>query len=68
MYTYRYLCTNRPPMPGGVPRGAVHVEYDEYTVEDIGGHVRRVWGAVEYDHKLTDKEIDDYELIEDGEG
>ena len=66
--TYRYLCTQRPLMPGGIPRGAVNVDYNEYYHEDNGGHVVYVWGAVEYDHPLTDKEIYDYELEFESEG
>lgn len=65
---YRYLCTQRPPMPGAIPKGAVNVDYTEFTHEDAGGHTHHVWGAVEYDHELTDKEVEDYELIFDGEG
>ena len=69
MYTYRYLCCNRPPMPGGIPKGAVNVEdFEPYRYEDAGGHCRIVWGAVEYDHELTEKEIEDYELEYDSEG
>ena len=54
-------------MPGGIPRGAVNVEYLDYATEDAGGHVCHVWGAVEYDHELTVEEVCNYELIEDGE-
>ena len=65
---YRYLCTNRPPMPGGIPKGAVNVEcFEPYRAEDPGGHPCIVWGAVEYARKLTEDEISDYELIFDGE-
>lgn len=65
---YRYLCTNRPPMPGGIPKGAVNVEcFEPYRTEDSGGHPCIVWGAVEYARKLTEDEIADCELIFDGE-
>ena len=67
MTTYRYLCTQRPPMPGGIPNGAVNVGYTEYTAETPGGHVVHVWGAVEYDRPLTPEEECNYELIFDGE-
>ncbi len=65
MDTYRYLCPERPPMPGGIPKGAVSVDYTEFTYEDTGGGTHHIWGAVEYDRELTDKEIQDYELIPD---
>ena len=62
----RYLCTQRPPVPGAVPKtGLKNVEYLDRYMEDAGGHVRYIYGAVEYDRELTDKEIDDYELIEE---
>ena len=64
---YRYYLTMRPPAPGAVPRGAVNVDYNEFTATDAGGHVLHILGAVEYDRELTPKEICDYELIEDGE-
>lgn len=64
---FRYICTQRPPMPGGIPRGAVNIEYGEGYMEDFGGHTVRFWGAVEYSRPLSDKEVEDYELIFDGE-
>lgn len=68
MYTYSYYCCYRPPMPGGIPKGVVGVDYTEKTIEDTGGHVRHVWGTVDYDRELTDKEISDYELEYAGDG
>ena len=68
MYTYSDYCCYRPPMPGGIPKGAVGVDYNEMTIEDAGGHTRHVWGTVDYDRKLTDREISDYELEYAGEG
>lgn len=69
MHLYRYLCPQRPPGPGAVPRdGLQNVEFFDSHVEDAGGHPRHIWGAVEYDRELTDEEVCDYELIFDGEG
>lgn len=65
---YRYLCTQRPPVPGAIPHGAANVEYLDCYVEDAGGHPHYVYGAVEYDGPLSDKQVDDYELVPDGEG
>lgn len=62
---FRYYCTLRPPAPGAIPGGAVKVDYNEFTAEDAGGHVVHIWGAVEYARELTQKEICDYELIEE---
>lgn len=61
---YRYYCPARPPEPGAVPPGAVRVEYadeDGYMMDEEGTS-HAAWGFVEYDRKLTDAEIDRYEL------
>ena len=68
MYTYRYLCCFRPPMMGAIPKGAYNIDFNEFDMEDAGGHTRHVWGAVEYTRKLTDKEVYDYELEFESEG
>jgi hypothetical protein len=68
MYTYRYLCTQRPPAPGAVPSGAVKVDHNEGVFKDAKGRIRRFWGAVEYDHELSAKEACDYELEFESEG
>jgi len=58
---YRYATLMRPAGPGAVPRdGWVDTSFDEFTAPS--GH--HAWGWVEYDRRLTDKEINDYELEE----
>ena len=59
----RYYLTQRPPMPGAIPRGAIAVaEYDgREFVREIN---RAAYGWAEYDHPLTKREIEDYELVE----
>ena len=60
---YRYYCRYRPPMPGSIPRvGLVNVgAYDmPMSFDGIGN----LWGYAEYNRILTDKEINDYELVE----
>lgn len=64
METYRYLCIHRPPAPGAVPHGVTSVDYTEYDRDDYGGHWVHVFGAVEYNHPLSDKEVENYELME----
>lgn len=60
--TYRYHLPMRPPSIGTHPKGAVQVfTFDKRETLDDG---RKSWGWVEYDHKLTDKEVSDYELYE----
>lgn len=59
--TFRYYVTQRPPFMGCIPRGAMDVVFldDCPIIADIG---RRAWGYAVYDHKLSRKEIEDYEL------
>jgi len=65
--TYRYAPQYRPPGYATVPEGWRTVE------RGTGGHFPRrtdlpegktVFGIIEYDRQLTQKEIDDYELTE----
>lgn len=52
---YTYKCKYRPPMPGSVPRGFVRFTDGDKSVDDH-------WGTVTYNRKLTEKEIQEYEL------
>ena len=55
----KYATLMRPPGPGAVPReGWIDTSFDELTTPS--GH--HAWGWVEYNRKLTQKEIDDYEF------
>lgn len=60
---HRYYLTQRPPGIGCQPEGFIEVEWfvGRIFVPSIG---REAWGYVEYDRKLTEKEITDYELTE----
>ena len=61
---YRYYCLERPPMPGGIPRGVVHIEtFDDKTLVDSIN--REAWGWVEYECELTEYEIDEFELAKE---
>lgn len=56
----KYLFLYRPPMPGAMPReGLQEVGYDEETMNG-----RHTWGWAVYNRRLTEKEINDYELFE----
>ena len=60
---YRYYSKFRPVAPGTFPnRGAVEIRnYDERTyIEDAGCEV---WGYIDYNRELMDKEIAAYELV-----
>lgn len=58
---YRYYTLYRPPMPGGIPKGAVEVRTmgSRPYISEIG---HTAWGYVDYDRPLTRQEIRDYEL------
>ena len=57
---YRYYLTQRPPSPGCQPScGLVNVDF---TTSKLNGHM--VWGTVTYDRKLSQQEIEAYELTE----
>lgn len=58
---YRYYCLYRPPMPGGIPKNPVHIETwgSRPFVKEIN---HNAWGIVDYDHRLTNSEMNEYEL------
>lgn len=55
----RYALLMRPPMPGAMPREGL-MECREISGTTPGGH--HAWGWAEYNRRLTEKEISDYEL------
>lgn len=62
MNEYKYYCIMRPPMPGGIPKGAFEVcaFRERRYVPEID---RMAWGYVKYTHRLCYAEIREYELI-----
>ena len=62
MKTYRYYCLMRPAGPGAVPRVGWSDTHNDECVAPSGHHA---WGWVDYNRKLTDEEIRNYELEED---
>lgn len=61
---YKYYTVRRPPDIGSVPKDFVNIKsYGELKQLEKSGY--HAWGEVEYKRKLTDKEIYDYELLED---
>ena len=59
--THRYYLMQRPPGPGCQPKeGIVNIDY---TTGRLDGHI--VWGSADYNRKLTEREIADYELREE---
>lgn len=61
---YRYYLTQRGPGPGCQPAGVIKIE-DFGTKKHIKEMDWKVWGYVEYDAPLNQKQIEDYELIEE---
>ena len=62
MNGFKYYCIIRPPMPGGIPKGAIEVcaFRERRYVPEID---RMAWGYVIYTHELPYAEIREYELI-----
>ena len=58
----RYYLTERPPMPGTIPRGCINIM--DFGIKKYVQEIdREAWGWVEYERELTDKEISEYELV-----
>ena len=58
---YPYHCLMRPPMLGAVPKnGLAYVDFRTGKCSD--GHPH--WGTALYSWKLTDEEVEHYELRE----
>ena len=58
---WRYYTPFRPPMPGAVPRDGLDrvVSWDwPQSFDGVSS-----WGYAEYTRCLTDKEVNDYELV-----
>ena len=58
-----YYMTQRPPSPGTHPKAGLvcTLEYDgKQFVPKIG---MEAWACLTYNRKLTDMEVDDYELV-----
>jgi len=68
MKEYRYYLTQRGPGPGAIFKSKDNLIV---SVEDYGKKVYvcggecMAWGHVGYQYPLSQKEIDDYELVED---
>lgn len=58
---YRYYCLYRPPMPGSIPSGSIHVHCYDFR-QPVPESGREAWGYAEYTRELSPKEIQDYEL------
>ena len=62
--TYKYYTKRRPPDIGTIPKDFVNIKsYGERKTVMANG--MQAWGEVVYNRKLTEKEINDYELLED---
>lgn len=62
---YRYYCLFRPPMPGTIPRGMVKIV--DFGERRMVPEIRReAWGYVDYERKLSEREMYEYELAEGG--
>ena len=65
MIQYRYLCSQRPPMPGAIPTaGLVSIEEPQDGIDTavVDGRTVNCWGYVVYNRPLSDQEAKNYEL------
>lgn len=58
---WAYLCLMRPPMPGAIPMDGLDF-VDFRGGKSLSGH--HYWGHAVYFRKLTDEEINHYDLEE----
>ena len=64
---FKYYLLFRGPGPGALPqrKNNLIIDIEDYgerkVIEEIGHHA---WGFVEYQHKLTNEDIYNYELVE----
>ncbi len=64
---YRYYLKARGPSPGAQPSGFVGmVDYEVRELRYVNNSLFGAWGYVYYEEKLTQKQIDDYELVYGG--
>ena len=63
MGKHEYYCTQRPAVPGAIPRGVVGImELDKANIiQEIG---KGAYSIVVYDRELTRQEMHDFELTE----
>lgn len=64
MAAYRYYLPYRMPEPGAVPDSANVINCECYPRKQYVQRVGEVYGWVEYEYPLTEKQINDYELVE----
>ena len=60
---YSYFMTQRPPMPGAMPRDGL-VDIEEYDSREYRYEImREAWAKLVYSRELTRQEMSDYELV-----
>ena len=66
MTPYQYLCHERPPVPGAIPKNGLAEVKDpppDVSTITINGTVYNFYGYAIYNRPLTVKEVSDYELL-----
>lgn len=69
---YRYYLTQRAPSPGAQPGGFIAMKDFETRRLCVardpleGDQYFKAWGHVDYKEKLTEKQVEDYELKFEG--
>ena len=65
---HRYYMTQRPPMPGAMPQKDLFLIEDLDPNDVISYLGKGAFAIVAYTRLLTDREINDYELIPEDDG
>lgn len=60
MTVFRYGLTERPPVPGALPKAGLLHAAESYGMAPDGSIC---WGFGDYNRKLTAEEIENYELV-----
>jgi hypothetical protein len=64
---YRYYMTQRPPMPGALPKAGLQGIIENDPDKPYREARCRVYAVLVYSRELTEKEISDYELVKEEE-
>lgn len=65
--TYQYYMLYRPPMPGAMPRDGLYTITCLDPRDEIQAIGRGAWALLTYKRRLTDREVNQYELTPVGE-
>lgn len=60
---FRYYSTQRPILPGGLPRNADVERIENFDTKKFCGEIGRAsWGYIDFREDITEEQAEDYEL------